>query len=109
MAKMEITGRGSKFIVLASACIVISGIYFGREVLIPLALAVLISFLLSPAVAWLEKLHLKRGMAVMTVVGAGLALVLTLGYVVGRQFASVLDELPNYQGELRSKIDSIRS
>jgi predicted PurR-regulated permease PerM len=108
MARMEITGKGSKFIVLTSACIIISGIYFGREVLIPLALAMLISFLLTPAVSSLERLHFRRSLAVVVVVGAGLALVLSFGYVVGRQFVSVVGQLPSYQGELRSKIEDIR-
>jgi predicted PurR-regulated permease PerM len=106
---MEITGRGSKFIVLASTCIIIAGIYFAREVLIPLALAMLISFLLTPAVSWLERTRLSRTLAVLVVVGLGLALVVSLGYVVGRQFASVLDQFPSYQGELRSKIERVRS
>ena len=109
MARMEITGKGSKFIVLASTCIIIAGIYFGREVLIPLALAMLISFLLTPLVSYLEKFRLNRSVAVMLVVGAALAVVLSFGYMVGRQFVSVVDELPGYQGELRSKIERLRS
>jgi len=109
MARLEIAGKGSKFIVLASTCIIIAGIYLSREVLIPLALAVLISFLLTPAVVWLERMKLSRTISVLIVVGLALFLLLTFGWVVGRQFASVLDQLPSYQGELRTKVEKLRS
>src|SRR6266478_3927841 len=109
MARVELSGKGSRFIVLASSFIIIAGLYFSREVLIPLALAVLLSFLLTPAVSWLERFKVPRAVSVLLIVGIGVALLAVIAYAVGRQFVSVVDQLPNYQGELRAKIERIRS
>lgn len=109
MARVEMSGKGSKFILLASSVLVIAGLYFGREVLVPLAMGILLSFLLTPAVLWLERFKLPRAASVLIVVGVTCAALGGLTYVVGRQFVSVVDQLPNYQGELRTKIERIRS
>ena len=48
MARPVEVAKSSRFTLLASICIVVSGLYFAREVLIPIALAILITFLLTP-------------------------------------------------------------
>ena len=106
---VELGNKGSRFIVLASTFLVIAGLYFSREVLIPLALAILLSFVLTPLVSWLERVGLPRPASVLIVVLIGVGLLAIIGYVVGRQFVSVMDQLPNYQGELRTKLANIRS
>ena len=106
---VELGGRTSRFILLASTCIIVAGLYFGREVLIPLALAILLSFLLTPAVKWLERLRLPRTPAVLIVVLSGVALLAGVGYIVGHQFSSIVNQLPNYEGQLRSKFHQIES
>ena len=60
MARTVDLGKGSRFIVLASVCIVVAGLYFAQEVFIPLALAVLISFVLAPLASRLERLRVPR-------------------------------------------------
>ena len=47
-----------KFMAVVIAAVVVTGLYFGRPVLLPLALAVLISFALAPLVGLLKRLHL---------------------------------------------------
>jgi predicted PurR-regulated permease PerM len=106
---VELGNKGSRFIVLASTFLVIAGLYFSREVLIPLAVAILLSFVLTPLVSWLERVGLPRPASVLIVVLIGVGLLAIIGYVVGRQFVSVMDQLPNYQGELRTKLANIRS
>jgi predicted PurR-regulated permease PerM len=108
MARPAELAKGSKLIVLASVCLIVAALYFSREVLIPLALAILLSFLLSPVVAWLEGLRLPRAFATILVVTIGVALLLTLGYVVEKQVVSVVNDLPNYRGELTTKIRNFR-
>lgn len=102
-------GKGSKFIVLASVCIVVGGLYFAREVLIPIALAVLLSFLLTPLVRRLEKWKLPRAAATLIVVAVAVAVLVTIGYVVFHQFVQVVEELPNYRGELHAKWEKLRN
>ena len=105
---VELRGKGSRFILLATVFLVVTGLYFGKEVLIPIALAVLLSFLLTPAVRWLEKMHLPRAAATLIVVLIGVAAVGSVGVLVYKQFISVLEQLPSYEGELRTKFQGLR-
>ena len=110
MARSPVVGtKGSKFIVLASVCIVVGGLYFAREVLIPIALAILLTFLLTPLVRRLEKWRLPRVAATLIVVVVGLAALVSIGYVVFNQFVSVVEQLPQYRGQLQQKWDKLKS
>jgi predicted PurR-regulated permease PerM len=99
--------KNSRFTLLVSMCIIVAGLYFAREVLIPIALAILVTFLLTPPVAWLEKLKVPRVVATLFIVLLGMGLVGGVGYVVGKQLAATVNELHNYQVQLRNKIQSI--
>src|SRR5690349_2799833 len=106
---VELGGRTSRFILLASTCIIIAGLYFGREVLVPLALAILLSFLLTPAVRWLERLRIPRTPSVLIVVLIAVGFVGAIGYVVERQFVTIINQLPNYEDQLRAKVHALGS
>ncbi|MDB5292595.1 MAG: phytochrome sensor protein [Phycisphaerales bacterium] len=108
MARSAERSKSSRFIVLASVCLIVAALYFSREVLIPLALAVLLSFLLSPVVGWLEWIRVPRGVATIVVVTVAVALLVSIGFVVERQTVSVITDLPNYRGELTTKLRSLR-
>ena len=108
MARPGELGKGSKFIVLASVCVVVGALYFAREVLIPLALAVLFSFLLAPLVRRLEKFKLKRVPATLVVVLFALLVVGGIGWIVEQQFEQVATELQQYRGQIRRKLDKLR-
>jgi predicted PurR-regulated permease PerM len=105
----DITTKGSRFVVLASMCIVVAALYFAQEVLIPLALAVLFCFLLAPLVTRLERWRVGRVPAVITVVTLGAALVVALGWVVTAQLLNLADRLPEYQGEIVQKVENLRN
>jgi predicted PurR-regulated permease PerM len=105
---VELRGKGSRFILLATVFLVVTGLYFGKEVLIPIALAVLLSFLLTPAVRWLETIRLPRVAATLIVVLIGVAAVGSVGVLVYKQFISVLEQLPSYEGELHTKFQSLK-
>src|SRR3982751_6084369 len=95
------TPRKSQFYALASAAIVLALLYFGQEVLVPLALAVLFAFLLAPVVTWLERLCwrrwcLGRVASTLVVVAAALAVAGAFGWVVERRFVQIVNELPQY-------------
>jgi predicted PurR-regulated permease PerM len=106
MARPVQLAKGSKFIVLASVCVVVGALYFAREVLVPLALAILLTFLLAPLVRRLERLGLGRVPATLVVVLLGLGLVGVIGYVVEQQFVQIADELPGYTGQIRHKVQA---
>lgn len=93
---------------LIAAAIVVAGLYFGRDILIPLALAILLSFLLTPLVRGLERLRAGRALAVSLAVLA--ASVPTVGFVailVG-DVASLAQRLPEYEDNFQAKIASLK-
>src|SRR3954462_12535286 len=58
---------------------IVAALYFGREILVPIALAVLLSFVLAPVVRLLQRIHLPKSLAVVLVVAVAFAAILSLG------------------------------
>jgi predicted PurR-regulated permease PerM len=98
----------SRLLTLIAIVVVIVGLYFGRQVLVPLALAVVLAFLLTPVVGWLEKCRLGRVPAVLLVLALAFALVTSLGWVVTGQLMDIVDQFPNYKSNIHDKIQSLR-
>jgi predicted PurR-regulated permease PerM len=88
--------------------IVVAALYFGREVLVPIALAVLMSFVLAPLVRLLQRLYVPHGLAVIAVVLVAFAAVFGLGALMVSQVNQLASDLPRYQTTLREKIQSVR-
>jgi predicted PurR-regulated permease PerM len=88
--------------------IIIAGLYFARQILIPLAIAVLLAFLLTPAVRRLERLRLPRIPSVLVVAILSLAAVGTVGWSVTQQLIQVISELPGYKANIEHKIETLR-
>lgn len=97
------SSKRSQFYALASIAILLALLYFGQEVLIPLALAVLIAFVLAPAVTWLERLRLGRVTSSLLVVIVGLALVSGFGWIVEQRFVDIANRLPDYRQSIQTK------
>ena len=89
--------------------VVIAILYFAREFLIPIALAVLVSFLLAPAVRRLERIGFGRITAVLTMTFLTLFVVLGLFTIIGRQLIDLANELPKYKVNLNTKIAAIKA
>jgi predicted PurR-regulated permease PerM/GAF domain-containing protein len=92
---------------LLTAVLVMAVLYFGREVFVPLALAALLSFLLVPASALLERLGIRRAPAALIVVFVSLAAIAALGWVMLGQIYNLAVELPQYQQNITQKIGSL--
>jgi predicted PurR-regulated permease PerM len=93
----------SRFSMLASMCLIVAILYFAQEVLVPIALAMLLSFLLAPLVAGLERRRLGRVPSVLIVVIVCFAAIGTLGYVVGHQIFSLAENADQYKGNITAK------
>jgi len=79
-------------------------LYFGREVLVPITLAVILSLLISPLVRVLRRLRLG---ATASVLAAVLLLTVSLGSVasvIGVQVAHMVKSLPQYERTIRHKL-----
>ena len=93
---------------LMIASIVILALYFGRDMLIPLALAMLFGFLLDPAVSKLKRWGLPRMASAIVVVAFSLAALGGLGMYLGSQVQQLSADLPTYQSTIRDKLRSLR-
>jgi predicted PurR-regulated permease PerM len=103
----ELPGVNS-LLTLAVGVVVVSALYFGRDVLIPITLAVLLSFLLAPLASALRRLRLGRTMAVLLAVLLAVTLLLSVAGIIGMQIANLTTELPRYQATLQSKVETLR-
>ena len=83
---------------------VIAVMYLARQVLIPFAFAIVLSLIWSPPVNWLQKLHLGRLPAVILVVIVSMAITAGIGWIILNQLIAVVNELPDYQQNIHSKI-----
>jgi predicted PurR-regulated permease PerM len=101
-------GSGSALTTVVLGVIVVTALYFGREVLVPIALAVLMSFVLAPLVRVLQGLYVPRVLAVMVSVLVAFVAVFSLGALMVSQVNQLASDLPGYQSTLREKIQSLR-
>jgi predicted PurR-regulated permease PerM len=99
--------RQSSFYTLASIAIVVATFYLAQSVIIPLALAMLLAFLLAPLVTQAERWGLHRVAATLVSVVATLAIVASIAWTMERQFANLAGNLPEYRQSIASKFDAI--
>ena len=93
---------------LVIASIVILALYYGRDMLIPLALALLFGFLLDPAVSRLKRWGLPRMAAAIIVVMIALGAIGGMGMYLGSQVQQLSADLPTYQTTIRDKLRGLR-
>lgn len=93
---------------LLIATILITALYVGRSLLIPLALAALFGFLLDPLVSRLHRWGLPRVIAVFFVVAFALGAVGGVGVYVTTQLTALSADLPTYRSTIRDKLHALR-
>ena len=93
---------------LLAIVVSIAALYFAKEVFVPLVLAVLFAFLLTPLVTLLERLRLGRIPSVMLVLVVSFSLIGGVGWVVANQLIEVINQLPNYTSNIHEKMASFR-
>jgi predicted PurR-regulated permease PerM len=100
--------RGTALINMAVAALIIAALYFGREIFVPVALAVLLSFVLAPFVIRLHSWRIPRTASVLIVVFFGFAIIFSLGGLMVSQATHLAAKLPGYQQTLSDKVESLR-
>ena len=93
---------------LAAGVVTIAALYFARDVLVPITLAVLLSFVLAPLVALLRRLRLGRVPAVVAAVVLALGVILSLAGLIGTQVAQLAGDAPRYASTIEHKVDVLR-
>jgi predicted PurR-regulated permease PerM len=92
---------------LVVLAVVILVLYFARAVLIPLALALTLNFLLTPMVMWFQKLSMRRVPAVALATLISVSAVGGMGWVVADQLLQVANDLPKYRLNIHNKIETL--
>src|SRR6478735_5967637 len=95
---------GKSVWMLASIAVVIVALYLAKGVLVPLTLAVLLSFLLSPVCDWLERRKLGRIPAVFATAVVGFAVLGAATWITVVQMTELAPRLPEYQRNLQAKL-----
>jgi predicted PurR-regulated permease PerM len=90
------------------AVIIVTALYVGREIFVPVALAILLSFVLAPPVRFLQRVRVPRGIAVVGAVLLAFAVIFALGSLIATQLNRLAGDLPRYQATIQSKIQSVR-
>jgi len=94
-------------VTLITIALVIAALYFGREVLIPLALAVVFTFLLTPVVSRLERLRLGRIPSALLVLLIALSAIGIVGWLATGELVEITRQLPGYKANIHKKLQSI--
>ncbi|WP_164103663.1 AI-2E family transporter [Candidatus Laterigemmans baculatus] len=104
------SGEKSQRLLVGLATIALAGglLYVAKAVLVPIALAVLLTFLLAPAVIRLQRLGLPKGVAVLAVATLAFALIGGVGWLVSRQLFALAQELPEYRPRVEAKVEGLK-
>jgi len=102
------TGPPPSLIAGATLVLIVASLYWAQAVLIPVALAILLTFLLSPVAGVLERIGLGRLPSVILIVVLTFAILGGIGWIVTLEFGSLANELPKYTRNIRQKIADVR-
>lgn len=89
--------------------VVVAALYVAQAVLIPITLAILLSFVLGPVVSLFRRMRLPKVAAVLLAVLLALAVILLLGALIGTQIADLAGNLALYQTTVMHKFDTVRN
>jgi predicted PurR-regulated permease PerM len=93
---------------LLTLALVVGALYFAKEILLPVALAVLLSFVLAPLVTRLERWRLRRTLAVIVVTAVSFSAIGGVGWLAMKQIVELSAALPQHKDNLIAKIRSLR-
>jgi predicted PurR-regulated permease PerM len=88
--------------------LIVVALFIGQVVLVPLALAVILAFVLAPPVRMLRRTGIGNTASVFVVVGIAFAIIFGVGTVITQQVGDLVEELPRYQATLRDKVKSLK-
>ncbi len=97
-----------RFFVFAGLALAVACLYWASVVFIPIVIAVLLAFLLSPLVARVQRTGLARGASVALVVVFALGIALALGWGLMSQVSTFAEDLPRYSRTITRKISELQ-
>lgn len=100
---------GNGFTKLASFVIIAAVLYLAKEVFVPIALAILLSFLLAPLVIRLSRWGCGKVLSVLLTVSFAFTIIAIIGWLVTAQIIQLAAQLPQYQENVRAKIIALKT
>jgi len=100
--------KSSPLVVVGALILIIASMYWARPVLIPVALAMLLTFLLSPADTALQRLGLGRVVSVALLAVITFSLIGVMGWAISVQMKEFAHNLPGYQGNIKKRIQDLQ-
>lgn len=98
----------ARWITFAGCVLVVGVLYWAQVLLIPIAIAILLTFLLAPAVTWLER-FVGRAVAILVVVLLAFSGFAAGGWAAARELSELAESLPSYRANIREKVADVRS
>jgi predicted PurR-regulated permease PerM len=89
--------------------VIVASLYLGKDVLVPITLALFLAFLLAPLVDLLRKLRLGRVPAVLLGMTAALGVILAIGGVIGTQISELSTNIPEYASTIETKVSTVHN
>ena len=103
------TPAHSRAVAIITSATVLALLYFGREVLVPITLALILSLLIAPLVGVLRRIGLGHGPSVLIAVLALVMFLVGLATLIGTQVVHVGTNLPQYEQTVRIKLQTLSS
>src|SRR5829696_2166949 len=88
--------------------VIVCALYVGKDIFVPLSLAVLLSFVLAPLIRMTQWIRVPRSVAVITVVLFAFVILFGVGTLMGQQLAQLAGDLPRYETTIREKVKALR-
>src|SRR4051794_2755260 len=104
MTRKTIPSESSTVRTVGILLAVVSVLYFARAIFIPLAFAITLALILTPAVVLLRKLHLGQAAAVVLAMLFSIGAVCGASWVIFNQLVAVANELPRYQENIHHRL-----
>jgi len=104
LARPRRASSPSAFGPLAMSAAVVVSLYLARSIFIPLAFALVLTFVLTPVVGRLEKMRFPRVLAVCVAIIVSVGAIAGVGWVLAQQLIDVTNQLPEYRENIRNRI-----
>ncbi|WP_245474059.1 AI-2E family transporter [Mesorhizobium sp. M2A.F.Ca.ET.042.01.1.1] len=93
---------------VASVVVTVAALYFGREVFLPIAVALLLTFAIAPVVSSLKRAGVPRIAAVIASVAGAFAALSLFSFVVATQVSDLAQNIPLYQINILTKVRALK-
>ncbi len=101
-------GPQQRFLTFVTIILVVTVLHLAADVLIPIALAALLTFLLTPLVIRLQRLRVPKVPAVILTVLLAIGVLGGVGWIVTTQLIDLAQKLPDYERNIYTKAESLR-